>query len=68
MAKKTKTKDSGPAYKSPEYMRLLGQRRWANVSQKKKKALLSRAAKMSHRVNNPEANRNGYNGGRRPAE
>lgn len=57
-----------PTYKSTDYMRELGRRRWMNVSKKKKTALLSRAAKMSHRKNNPDANRDGYNGGRRPNE
>jgi len=54
--------------KSSDHMRELGRRRWANVSQKKKKVLLSRAAKMSHKINNPDANRDGYHGGRLPSE
>jgi hypothetical protein len=62
------TPSKPPAYKSTEYMRELGRRRWQNVPKKKKTAMLSKAAKMSHKVNNPSANRDGYNGGRRPQE
>jgi len=52
-----------PAYKSPEYMRQLGQR--GGRKNAKKKGYFSRIAKLSHKVNNPDANRDGYNGGRR---
>jgi len=67
MAKKTKKK-SGPAYKSPEYMRLLGQRRWKKTTKAARKEYASNIAKLSHPVNNVDANRDGYHGGRRPAE
>jgi hypothetical protein len=64
--KAQKKKSTGPAYKSPEYMRELGRRRWKKVPKEERAQHFSEIAKLSHRVNNPEANRDGYNGGRRP--
>jgi hypothetical protein len=57
MAKK---KTSGPAYKSPEFMRELGRRRWKNVPPEERSEHFSRIAKLSHPVNNPEAKRDTY--------
>jgi hypothetical protein len=64
VSKKLKTKSTGPAYKSPEYMRELGRRRWKKVKKEDRSKHFSAIAKKSHRVNNPEAKRVGYNGGR----
>jgi len=68
VSQKAKKKKSGPAYKSPEYMRELGRRRWKGVKKADRKEYASTIAKKSHKANNPDANRDGYNGGRRPTE
>lgn len=49
-------------------MKLLGQRRWKKTTKADRKKHFSRIAKLSHKKNNPDANRDGYNGGRRPSE
>jgi hypothetical protein len=38
---------------------------WKKVLMLERKEQLSKAAKMSHKINNPAANRDGYHGGRR---
>lgn len=63
-----KPKTEGPAYKSPEYMRELGRRRWKKTTKAARKQYASKIAKRSHVVNNSDAKRDGYHGGRRPAE
>lgn len=62
--KKTKKprRSTGPAYKSPEYMRQLGRRGGRAAA---KKGVLSENAALSHLKNNPEAKRDGYHGGRK---
>jgi hypothetical protein len=66
--KKVRVIPSNITYKSAEYMRELGRRRWKKTTKAARKAYASKIAKKSHRKNNPDANRDGYNGGRRPAE
>lgn len=58
-------KKTGPVYRSPEYMAQLGRRGGKAAA---KNGVLSENAALSHKKNNPQAKRRGYNGGRRPQE
>jgi hypothetical protein len=61
-----KKKQPEPEYKSPEYMKALGRRRWKKTTKAERSARMAELARRSHKKNNPNASRDGYHGGRQP--